>query len=243
MTGMRATRTSTNCASLVNKFAALPTSMVMALVLTACTTAPPLVPAPPQPPTEAKPTGGVTPAPPAPASATGRTGVPGTAQAPPAPPAPAPVPPPPGPLAAEQRWLARLFEGTPVQVTGQANGHAVLVEVPLRFAFDADSSQPKPPLQAVLQRLGLSLKRHPTARLVVTAPAPAAAERQHAMRAELAALGLPLHRLSAAASSAAAVPDNTIRLHLALPPSAIQRLKDHELPAPQPVLAPAVIKP
>ena len=226
---------------------ALPTAILLALVValilaqTACTTAPRPAPAPPELPADAKPTGRVVPAPPAPASTAGRAGVPSAAQAPPAPPAPAP--PPPGPLAAEQRWLARLFEGTPVQVMAQANGHAVLVEVPLRFAFDAGSSQPKPPLQAVLQRLAMSLKRHPTARLVVVAPAPGAADRQQAMRAELAALGLPLHRLSAAASSATTLPDNTIRLHLALPPSAIQRLKDHELPAPQPVLAPAVIKP
>ena len=113
----------------------------------------------------------------------------------------------------------------------------------MRFAFDAGSSQPKPLLQAVLQRLGMSLKRHPTARLVVTAPAPGAADRQQAMRAELAAMGLPLHRLSAAASSATTTPDNIIRLYLALAPSAIQRLQDHELPATQAVLAPAVIKP
>ena len=113
-------------------------------------------------------------------------------------------------------------------VIGQANGHAVQIEVPLRFAFDAGSSQPKPPLQAVLQRLGLSLKRHPTARLVLAAPAPGAADRQRAMRTELAAMGLPLHRFSAAAST---VSDSHISLHLALAPAAIQRLNDHELPA------------
>ena len=208
--------------------ASLPLALLVAAVvgLVGCGSTPKTPPMTPG--TETKSTGrAAAPAPATPASP-GRIGA-ATASAP-SPPAPSPSvpPPPPGPLAAEQRWLASLFEGTPVQVIGQANGHAVLVELPLRFAFDAGSNQPKAPLQAVLQRLGLSLKRHPTARLALAAPAPGAAERQHAMRTELAAMGLPLHRLSAAASAAS---DHHISLRLALAPTAIQRLRDHELPA------------
>lgn len=145
------------------------------------------------------------------------------------PPMPAPLAPRPGPLEAERRWLADLFEGTPVRVIAEAGG-GVRVEVPLVHAFDADSSQPKRPLHGVLERVGQSLKRQPSARLAVAAPGPIGPQRQRAMREQLMAMGLAPHRVSAAGSATAASGD--ISLRLAAAPAAIHRLRDRDLPPP-----------
>ncbi len=86
--------------------------------------------------------------------------------APAAPSASSPAAPPPAglpadaPLAAEARWLGELFGGTPVQVSGERDG-SVRLSVPLKFAFEASAVAPRPPLQAVLDKLSLSLKRQP----------------------------------------------------------------------------------
>ncbi len=155
------------------------------------------------------------------------------------PPLPA-APSPPGPLAAELQWLADLFKGTPVQVVGESAGSAVRLEVPLRFAFDAGSNQPKPPLQAVLQRVGQSLKRQPTARLALAAPGPGADERQRAMQSQLLTMGLAAHRVSMPAEKLAST--SAVQLHLMVATAAIQRLHDVHLPAVPAgnVVAPAV---
>ena len=169
-----------------------------------------------------------------PRSGVPRVAPPSRAGAPLSAPAPAPAPSPApgpglGPLSAEQHWLAELFKGTPVQVLGQKAGREVRLDVPLRFAFDAGSSQPKPPLQAVLKRVGQSLKRQPTARLALAAPGPGALERQHAMQAQLTAMGLAAHRVSmpAAAHPASA---SSVQLQLVAATAAIQRLHDRHLP-------------
>jgi len=94
---------------------------------------------------------------------------PGTG-APTTPPTPgAPVPEPPRPtLAAEQKRLAALFEGTPVVFAMQQDG-SLRVEVPLRFSFDPGSSTVKPPLAAVLDRIATSQRRG-SSRVLVVAP-------------------------------------------------------------------------
>jgi len=94
---------------------------------------------------------------------------PGTG-APTAPPTPgAAVPEPPRPtLAAEQKRLAALFEGTPVVFAMQQDG-SLRVEVPLRFSFDPGSSTVKPPLAAVLDRIATSQRRG-SSRVLVVAP-------------------------------------------------------------------------
>ena len=80
-----------------------------------------------------------------------------------------PVPEPPRPtLAAEQKRLAALFEGTPVVFAMQQDG-SLRVEVPLRFSFDPGSSTVKPPLAAVLDRIATSQRRG-SSRVLVVAP-------------------------------------------------------------------------
>ena len=79
-----------------------------------------------------------------------------------------PAPPPQPTLAAEQKRLAALFDGTPVVFAMQADG-SLRVEVPLHFAFDAGSSTVKPPLAAVLDRIARS-QRNANSRLLVVAP-------------------------------------------------------------------------
>lgn len=136
-----------------------------------------------------------TPAPaPAPPVATAPAPAPASRPAP----APAPTPPAaprPSPLAAEQRWLEQLFEGTPVRISGEAEGQALQLQVPISFSFDADSPKPKAPLQAVLDKLGQSLKRQPASRLRISAPGPAA--RAVAARAHLLSRGVAAHRVEA----------------------------------------------
>ena len=69
--------------------------------------------------------------------------------------APAPPPPMRPPLAAEQRRLAALFDGTPVRLTMQGDS-ALQASVPLRYCFDHAGARVKPPLAAVLDRLAKS---------------------------------------------------------------------------------------
>lgn len=156
-----------------------------------------------------------------PAPATAPPGREAAAAAPPAS-APAPAAPKPSPLAAEQRWLAALFEGTPVRVSGE--GDALRLELPLRYAFAGDAADPLPPLKAVLQRMALSMQRQPSTRLAIGAPGPGASERAFAMRQQLQGLGVASYRISA---TGAALPDG-VSFRLALAPAAIGRLEDRK---------------
>lgn len=103
------------------------------------------------------------------------------------------------PLSSEQRWLSQWFDGTPVRITGQSDGRALLLAVPLDFAFDAQSPRPKPALQAVLDKVGQSLKRQPATRLRIGAPGPAA--RALSARAHVLAQGVASYRVEASAQT------------------------------------------
>jgi hypothetical protein len=139
-----------------------------------------------------------------------------------------PVMPPEAPLAAEARWLGELFAGTPVQVSGERDG-SVRLAVPMKYAFDAPAATvPKPPLQAVLDKLSQSLKRLPAARLQAAPPAgKASAERMAAIRTHLAGRGVPSWRVAAAA----APEDDLVLLRLVAPAGGLRKLDDSALPS------------
>lgn len=131
---------------------------------------------------------------------------------------------PTGPLQAESRWLSELFSGTPVGVSGDADG-SVLVKVPMQHAFDA--AQARRPLVAVLDKVAQSLKRQPAARLQAATPGPAAAERLATLRSLLAERGVGNWRVTAGPAAADAV-----HLRLLPPPgTGLRRLDDASLPA------------
>lgn len=132
------------------------------------------------------------------------------------------------PLAAEQRWLASLYQGTPVRVAGERGG-AVRVDLPLRDAFEAQSDQPTPGLRSVLQHLAQSLARQPRTRLSLVAAGDDGQERQQRMRAQLVARGVPAHRVMLLPVAANA---GTVSLRLALAPAGIGRLRDRHLHTP-----------
>jgi hypothetical protein len=210
---------------------ALPLACAAALLLAACHSTPPKAPPKPAPSTEATPRDApkaaaqaTKPRPAKPAHAAPAS--PATAAA--AASAPAAQPAPTGPLAAEQRWLADLYRGTPVRVSGEPDG-AVRVELPLRVAFEAGSNQPTPGLRSVLQHLGSSLARRPAARLGLAASGGESAERQRAMRLQLVSLGVPSYKLS---GPPPAGDNGAVSLRLALAPAGIERLRDRDLPAP-----------
>lgn len=140
-----------------------------------------------------------------------------------------PVLPPSAPLAAEARWLNDLFAGTPVRVTGERDG-SVRLQVPMKYAFEgaaaAAASAPKPPLQAVLDRLSQSLKRQPSARLQAAAPGPASAERLAAIRSHLAGKGVANWRVAQAGTPA----DGQVLLRLVPAPAGLRQLDDNSLP-------------
>jgi hypothetical protein len=142
-----------------------------------------------------------------------------------------PVMPPDAPLAAEARWLAELFAGTPVQVSGERDG-SVRLAVPMKYAFDAPAAAaPKPPLQAVLDKLSQSLKRQPAARLQAAPPAgKGSAERLAAIRSHLAGRGVPNWRVAAAAPAEA----DQVLLRLVSPAGGVRKLDDSTLPPPPP---------
>jgi hypothetical protein len=130
------------------------------------------------------------------------------------------------PLAAEARWLGELFGATPVQVSGERDG-SVRLTVPMKFAFEASAAVPKPPLQAVLDKLALSLKRQPAARLQVAPPAGATATaRLAAIRSHLAGQGIATWRVAAAG----AAPDDPLWLRLLPPTAGLKRLDDSAVP-------------
>lgn len=140
---------------------------LLALVLGACTTAPP---------TESPAEAAVRPNPSAPR---------------------APVRPPPEPmLAQEARWLRDWFDGTPVQVSTPADGSLqVWVPQPHAFFEPAQADPLKPGLKAVLDRVAQSLQRQPRSRLEVQAATPTV--RAEAVRQHLSARGVSAARVSA----------------------------------------------
>lgn len=72
----------------------------------------------------------------------------------------------PAALVTERRWLQSWFDGTPVvigqTVIGQASDTAVTVDVPRQFCFDKGSSNIKPPLAKVLDKVAESMRRATT---------------------------------------------------------------------------------
>lgn len=147
----------------------------------------------------------------------------------PAAPSAPPAMPADAPLAAEARWLAELFGGTPVLVSGERDG-SVRLAVPMRYAFDAPASSaaaaPKPPLQAVLDKLSQSLKRQPAAKLQAAPPAgPGSAERLAAIRTHLAGRGVASWRVAAGGRPGA----DQVVLRLLPPPAGLRKLDDSTL--------------
>jgi hypothetical protein len=138
------------------------------------------------------------------------------------------------PLASEARWLTELFAGTPVQVVSEQDG-SVRLNVPMKYAFDPvpasgavppSATAPKPPLQAVLDKVSQSLKRQPTAKLQAAAPAgPRAAERLAALRSHLATRGVANWRIAAASAPA----EDQVLLRLVAPPGGVRMLDDGTL--------------
>lgn len=118
----------------------------------------------------------------------------------------------PSPLAAERQWLQSWFNGTPVVIAQHADG-AVSVDVPREHSFDVGRSQLKPALAAVLDKVAVSLRRAPNARLpLVAAPGdtPAASalalQRANQVRAHLLSRGVsPAQMGPPTATTAAAV--------------------------------------
>jgi outer membrane protein OmpA-like peptidoglycan-associated protein len=130
-------------------------------------------------------------------------------------------------LVVERQWLQSWFNGTPVRIAQQGSG-PVAIDVPQAFCFDSGRSSVKPPLAAVLDKLALSLRRHPGVRLPLlaapsdsapaagTAPtAPLALQRAAQMRSHLLQRGVQAAQLGppTATRSAAA----QMRLELAGP--------------------------
>jgi outer membrane protein OmpA-like peptidoglycan-associated protein len=72
----------------------------------------------------------------------------------------------------ERKHLADWFSGTPVVIEIDREG-GLRVDVPMEFAFDAGQIKPKPALVAVLDRVGVSLRRAATTRVQASAPADA----------------------------------------------------------------------
>lgn len=118
------------------------------------------------------------------------------------------------PLKAERQWLQAWFRDTPVRVV-EREGGVVAVEVPRAFCFEPGRSDPKPALAAVLDKVAESLRRVPSAQLVLIAapddggasPAPALAqERAVRVQRHLRSRGVAAGRLAKpGATDAAAV--------------------------------------
>lgn len=130
---------------------------------------------------------------------------------PPAPPVVAPQ------LAAEQRWLLDLFQGTPVLITPGPAGE-LRVEVPLQFSFGQGQAAVKPALSAVLDKMAASLSRLPRTRVQIAAPGVA---RTDALRAGLLARGVAGPRIGRGPGRADAV-----ELRLLPAPAGVVRLED-----------------
>lgn len=124
------------------------------------------------------------------------------------------------PLVSEQRWLAEWFRGTPV-VVALADSETLGVDVPLLHCFAPGSSNVKPALAAVLDRVATSLRRHPAMRVAIAAPTDAggsarlATSRAQKVREHLASRGVAATRLTGSGTSATAGP---VQLRIVLNP-------------------------
>ena len=163
-----------------------------------------------------------------------------------APPSTRPTTPAPTPLIAEQRWLDEWFRGTPV-VISLTDINTLAVDVPLANSFNAGSSNLKPALVAVLDRVATSLRRQPTLRISVAAPPDAAANtaalastRAQQMRAHLVSRGVPAARMASVGSARTGAP---VQLRLIATPQAIGRLDDAALPPTSAGFKPAAATP
>jgi hypothetical protein len=138
---------------------------------------------------------------------------------------PRPGQPPPTVLASEVRWMQALFDGTPVRIAGEPDG-AMRVTVPMDFSFDAQSSTPKPPLRAVMDKLASSLARQPSAKVQVAAPG--AAARATAMRNYFGTKGVTALRVVTLPPAAG----DAVTMRVVPGPVAIDKLDDSALPPP-----------
>ena len=109
-------------------------------------------------------------------------------------------------LASEQRRLAELFRGTPVEFEMQRDG-SLRITVPLTFAFDKGRFVVKPPLAKVLDLVARS-QRSEASRFTVSAPTDSqskalvlATERANSTRDYLVSRGISPTRFTASAAS------------------------------------------
>lgn len=122
------------------------------------------------------------------------------------------------PLATEERFLKEWFRGTPVVISTQPPS-LLQVSVPLSNSFDAGKSDIKPALNAVLDRVAESMRRHVGARVAVTSPpdangAAALAEaRSQRVRESLGTKGISSTRVT----TAEAAQSGPLLLQLAMP--------------------------
>lgn len=104
-------------------------------------------------------------------------------------------------LAPERKYLAERFAGTPVTIDFDDTG-ALVVEVPLKFAFDAGRDQVQPALKKVLDYVATSLRRVTATTFSVQAPSdakpdPALAERRaKAVSTYLVNRAVPVQRVA-----------------------------------------------
>jgi len=140
------------------------------------------------------------------------------------------------PLVTEQHWLEEWFRGTPVVIT--LNDTSTLaVDVPLAHSFAAGSSNVKPALAAVLERVAASLRRQPTLRVSISAPADAggppalAAARTQKVRDQLISRGVADTRTTGLGAARAGT---VVELRLIAVAPLIVRLDDASLPPPPP---------
>jgi outer membrane protein OmpA-like peptidoglycan-associated protein len=109
-------------------------------------------------------------------------------------------------LAAERKYLAERFSGTPVTIDFDDTG-SLLVEVPLKFAFDAGRDQVKPALKKVLDYVATSLRRVTATTFAVQAPPdakpdPVLAERRaKAVSAYVVSRAVPVQRAAGATAA------------------------------------------
>jgi outer membrane protein OmpA-like peptidoglycan-associated protein len=110
-------------------------------------------------------------------------------------------------LVPERKFLADWFNGTPVVINFDREG-ALCVEVPLQFAFEPGQSKPSAALVKVVDRVGASLRRVPTAKVhVSTPPDPAkpdvamAERRAQAVREAVVGKGVNAIRIAGAGAS------------------------------------------
>jgi len=151
-----------------------------------------------------------------------------------APAAPVAVPAEPSPLLAEANWLKELFNPTPVRVQEEADG-SVRLSVPLVHSFEGATATTKPAIKGVLDKLVLSLKRQPSARLQISTPGPQADARASALRAYLNTKGITAWRLAPVQT----VAGDAVQLRLMPGSGPVKRLDDNQLPPPPPPATPS----